>query len=241
MNAELLSLFTASFVTFFVLIDALGVDTANIGLPGAGPHVVEDVERLEAVLEARSVDSHTFFGRMHAQWDALRTELFGTSFILPALLGLLPGDPVVAELGCGTGPNLVALAPVASRVIGIDREARMLDAARQRVEGIPNVELRQAVLLASRVALQGVLFTDAGNAWNLEDIYCKAAGAGVPYKEISHCFDGLDSLLTHRTSYGFGVRWFSPLGPLRFEWGFPFKPLPYEETSVFEFTIGNFF
>jgi hypothetical protein len=23
--------------------------------------------------------------------------------------------------------------------------------------------------------------------------------------------------------------------------GFPFRPLPYEEKSVFEFTIGNFF
>ncbi len=28
------------------LIDRLGIDTANIGLPGAGPHVVKDVERL---------------------------------------------------------------------------------------------------------------------------------------------------------------------------------------------------
>ena len=28
------------------LIDAVGIDTANIGLPGAGPHVVHDVERL---------------------------------------------------------------------------------------------------------------------------------------------------------------------------------------------------
>src|SRR3954468_14051867 len=28
------------------LIDALGIETANIGLPGAGPHVVADVERL---------------------------------------------------------------------------------------------------------------------------------------------------------------------------------------------------
>ena len=28
------------------LIDKLGIDTANIGLPGAGPHVVQDVERL---------------------------------------------------------------------------------------------------------------------------------------------------------------------------------------------------
>ena len=44
-----------------------------------------------------------------------------------------------------------------------------------------------------------------------------------------------------RTSVGFGVRWFSPLGPLRFEWGFPLDPLPYEKPFVFEFTIGNFF
>src|ERR671910_234545 len=28
------------------LIARLGIDTANIGLPGAGPHVVRDVERL---------------------------------------------------------------------------------------------------------------------------------------------------------------------------------------------------
>jgi isopropylmalate/homocitrate/citramalate synthase len=28
------------------LIDKLGIDTADIGLPGAGPHVVKDVERL---------------------------------------------------------------------------------------------------------------------------------------------------------------------------------------------------
>ena len=27
------------------LIDELGIDTADIGLPGAGPHVVRDVER----------------------------------------------------------------------------------------------------------------------------------------------------------------------------------------------------
>src|SRR4051812_5600575 len=28
------------------LIDRLGIDTADLGLPGAGPHVVKDVERL---------------------------------------------------------------------------------------------------------------------------------------------------------------------------------------------------
>ena len=40
---------------------------------------------------------------------------------------------------------------------------------------------------------------------------------------------------------GFGIRWFSLRGPLRFEWGFPLNRLSYEESSVFEFTIGNFF
>jgi outer membrane protein insertion porin family len=44
-----------------------------------------------------------------------------------------------------------------------------------------------------------------------------------------------------RQSAGFGFRWFSPIGPLRFEWGLPLQPLPGEESMVFEFTIGNFF
>jgi outer membrane protein insertion porin family len=51
----------------------------------------------------------------------------------------------------------------------------------------------------------------------------------------------MDSLTRLRTSWGLGLRWFSPMGPLRFEWGFPIKRLAYEESSVFEFTIGNFF
>jgi outer membrane protein insertion porin family len=42
-----------------------------------------------------------------------------------------------------------------------------------------------------------------------------------------------------RASWGFGFRWFSPIGPLRFEWGLPFKPLPGEEPMIFEFTIGS--
>ena len=39
---------------------------------------------------------------------------------------------------------------------------------------------------------------------------------------------------------GFGIRWFSPIGPLRFEWGFPLDRDPdYNENSVFEFSIGT--
>lgn len=102
-----------------------------------------------------------------------------------------------------------------------------------------NLELEFSII--DKVGIRGVIFTDAGNSWNLEDRYCATGGAGALYPETSPCFDGFSSLAHMRTSWGFGFRWFSPLGPLRFEWGFPFNPLPYEETNVFEFTIGNFF
>jgi outer membrane protein insertion porin family len=104
--------------------------------------------------------------------------------------------------------------------------------------------------IVEKVGIRGVVFTDAGNAWNLEQLYCDAAGGSAVdtnrlgtgiYKVNNPCFKFPSSLAALRTSWGFGIRWFSPLGPLRFEWGFPFYPLPYEETNVFEFTIGNFF
>ncbi|MDX2051273.1 MAG: outer membrane protein assembly factor BamA [Polyangiaceae bacterium] len=95
--------------------------------------------------------------------------------------------------------------------------------------------------IVESVGVRGVFFTDAGNTWNIEANYCDTVGGSARFSLQSPCFDGLDSLSRLRTSWGFGLRWFSPLGPLRFEWGFPFKPLPTEESSVFEFTIGNFF
>jgi outer membrane protein insertion porin family len=102
-----------------------------------------------------------------------------------------------------------------------------------------NLELEFPIL--EDVGVRGVVFTDAGNAWNLEQNYCDAAGGSAPFDVVSPCFDGIEDLAHMRTSWGFGIRWFSPLGPLRFEWGYPFSPLPFEESSVFEFTIGNFF
>jgi outer membrane protein insertion porin family len=100
-----------------------------------------------------------------------------------------------------------------------------------------NIEIEFPII--QPVGLRGVVFTDLGNAWNLEEVYCSAA-PGAEFEVTDPCFEG-DDLFNVRTSWGFGLRWFSPLGPLRFEWGFPFKPLPYEESNVFEFTIGNFF
>ncbi|WP_027389297.1 outer membrane protein assembly factor BamA [Chrysiogenes arsenatis] len=48
-------------------------------------------------------------------------------------------------------------------------------------------------------------------------------------------FDGVKS------SYGGGVRWVSPMGPLRLEWGKKISPEPGTATSRWDFTIGSMF
>lgn len=104
------------------------------------------------------------------------------------------------------------------------------------MEAYYNLEIEFPII--ESVGIKGVIFHDAGNAWNLEKSLCGPAPNETD-KAIQPC--GAD--LTHlRTSVGFGFRWFSPLGPLRFEWGFPIHPRrPYEDTYEFQFTVGNAF
>lgn len=106
------------------------------------------------------------------------------------------------------------------------------------LQAYSNLEFEFPII--DKVGIRGVTFLDAGNAWNLEQQFCKTTPAPQFPNVVSPCFSAA-SLQYLRTSTGFGIRWFSPLGPLRFEWGFPLRPLSYEESSVFEFTIGNFF
>lgn len=44
-----------------------------------------------------------------------------------------------------------------------------------------------------------------------------------------------------RTSVGGGFRWFSPMGPLRLEWGYNLNKKPWERQSAWEFTVGGTF
>ena len=54
-----------------------------------------------------------------------------------------------------------------------------------------------------------------------------------------------DDMITDKNLYadvGFGVRWYSPIGVLRFEWGFPLnRDSYYQDATVFEFSIGPSF
>ncbi len=106
----------------------------------------DDAIRLRQVVLERRSEKVSFFGRVGSDWHMIRRELFGTGFTEEALLGLLPGGWTVADLGCGTGDASERLAPVVQRVLAIDREPAMLDAARKRLEAFDNVEFVSAEL-----------------------------------------------------------------------------------------------
>jgi ubiquinone/menaquinone biosynthesis C-methylase UbiE len=78
----------------------------------------------------------------------LRDELFGDRFHLAALAAFAHRDWTVADLGCGTGQVSAAIAPFVKRVIGVDESAAMLQAAKKRLNGFGNVELRRGELEA---------------------------------------------------------------------------------------------
>ncbi len=115
---------------------------------GGTAAATEDARRLRGVLSRRRAKSEAFFSSAAGQWDRLREELFGVAFHLQALVGLLPPDLVVGDLGCGTGQTTQALAPWVKQVIAVDASADMLQSARRRLKGIDNVDLRRGELEA---------------------------------------------------------------------------------------------
>jgi outer membrane protein insertion porin family len=81
------------------------------------------------------------------------------------------------------------------------------------------VNFEYLVPLNKEMGLLGLVFFDAGNSWDEDervdfDLY-KSVGAGV--------------------------RWYSPLGPLRLEYGYPLDEIDDEREGRFEFSVGQFF
>ena len=74
--------------------------------------------------------------------------------------------------------------------------------------------------LVESIGMRGVFFFDAGNAFlTMQDF----------------------SINAFRIDAGAGIRWNSPLGPLRVEWGYNLQPQPGESRYQFQFSAGAFF
>ncbi|MGB8992780.1 MAG: outer membrane protein assembly factor BamA [Desulfobaccales bacterium] len=72
--------------------------------------------------------------------------------------------------------------------------------------------------LYKKLGLTGTVFVDAGNVYGPHYV--------GPFL---------------RTSAGVGFRWFSPMGPLRVEWGYNLSKHPWERSGAWEFTMGGTF
>jgi ArsR family transcriptional regulator len=108
----------------------------------------QDNLRLSRLLSRRDQDAESFFAGAAMEWDKLREELYGRRVAFDAMLGLLPDEWTVADLGCGTGTLAAELAMQVKQVIGVDQSPPMLKAARKRTENLPNVDLRKGSILA---------------------------------------------------------------------------------------------
>ena len=119
----------------------------------SGTHGAEqDDRRLTSVLARRRSTSEAFFSSAAGQWDHLREEQFGPHAHLHALLALADPRAVVGDLGCGTGHVSELVAPHVARVIAVDGSADMLEAARRRLKGARNVEVKRGALEALPIA-----------------------------------------------------------------------------------------
>ena len=83
---------------------------------------------------------------------------------------------------------------------------------------IYNVEYR--VPVTKDKSFIALAFFDTGNVWRASENY---------------------SFTDMRRSIGFGIRWYSPMGPIRIEWGFVLNKEPYETGSKLHFSMGSKF
>ncbi|MFH1283246.1 MAG: outer membrane protein assembly factor BamA [bacterium] len=77
-----------------------------------------------------------------------------------------------------------------------------------------------------RTILQGAFFLDVGNAWRSS-------------KDVDLRIGSQDEYM--KAGVGFGIRFKTPVFPIRLDWGYGLNHQPGEDLSQFYFTIGNIF
>ena len=83
--------------------------------------------------------------------------------------------------------------------------------------------------LLTTLELEHPLIKEAGLKW-------------VVFYDAGNVFEtSLGDDFTLRQDYGFGFRWFSPIGVLRFEFGYPIDPEEGQDGQQFHFDIGQLF
>jgi outer membrane protein insertion porin family len=110
----------------------------------------------------------------------------------------------------------------------------------------PNIESHDVDRFATSNTNNVYLGGNTEAVVNLEYTFplLKEAGLkGVVFYDTGNAADGFKDTFKFLSSYGAGIRWFSPIGPLRLEYGIPLNPRAGIDKSSgrIEFSIGSIF
>jgi len=64
---------------------------------------------------------------------------------------------------------------------------------------------------------------------------------GLVFFDAGSSFDDFEDITSPRTTAGFGLRWMSPFGPIRLEWGWNIDRKEDESSNKIEFAVGGIF
>ena len=129
-----------------------------------------------------------------------------------------PTSPVYTPVYQTNPDGSVKTNPATGRPIVIGQSVTGQNALGGNKELIFNLEYSFPIVPAAR--LKGVLFYDIGRGFDTYE--------PVKFSEL-------------RQSWGWGFWWLSPIGPLKFEWGYIINKKPEDQASEFDFSIGALF
>jgi outer membrane protein insertion porin family len=90
-----------------------------------------------------------------------------------------------------------------------------------------SLQLRFPIGLPDEFGITGIMFSDAGSLFDID--------------EEAVDFPLIVDEQTLRASWGFGIAWKSPVGPLGMEFAWPLKQEDYDKTEVFRLNFGTSF
>ena len=233
----------------------LTYDTRNNRLfPSAGTYIAGSVDVSDTWLGAsssRAFQKYRVFARYyHPLPFGIVGKIVGRFGYINSLspLGLSPSEKfIMGGINTIRGYSPFSIGPTRMATRN-DRGTRLYDPYSNTVsfveggnkETLFNFEIEFPIFEAA--GIKGVLFADAGNVFaEDENVFYLDGKVRDPSIEEAP-FDPADLPAGLFWSVGFGFRWFSPIGPLRFEWGIPLTRRPTDDVGpLFEFSIGNAF
>jgi outer membrane protein insertion porin family len=79
--------------------------------------------------------------------------------------------------------------------------------------------------LSKAIGLRAAVFYDVGKGWEGEEPWDNA----------------FDSFTPLQHAVGVGIRWYSPFGPIRVDWGYNLNPIRGQKSNVWDFSMGTMF